>query len=58
MMMQQWMFKEGMYEYTMSLQWGFVRMIYRIGNHVVRRMLSFTRLDGFMVMAKSNEESE
>lgn len=47
-----------MYEYTMSLQWGFVRMIYRIGNHVVRRMLSFTRLDGFMVMAKSNEESE
>jgi len=51
-MMQQWMFKEGMYVYIMSLTWQFVRMIDRIGNHVIRRMRSFAHLDGLTVMAK------
>jgi len=36
--MQGWTFKEGRYEYMMSLPWEFVREIYGIGNHVVRRM--------------------
>ena len=47
-----WMFKEDMYEYMMSLPWEFVRMIHGIGNHVVRRMRSFTSLDGLTFMAK------
>ena len=50
--MQCWMFKEGMYEYMMSLPCEFVRMIHGIGNHVVRRMCSFTHLDGLTFMAK------
>jgi len=52
MKMHCWMFKEGMYEYMMSLPWEFVRMMHRIGNHVVRRMWSFTHLDGWTSMAK------
>ena len=47
-----WMFKEDMYGYMMSLPWEFVRMIHGIGNHVARRMQSFTRLDGFTFMVK------
>ena len=47
-----WMFKEDMYEYMMSLPWEFVRMIHGIGNHVARRMRSFTRLDGLTFMVK------
>ena len=45
------MFKEDMYEYMMSLPWEFVRMIHGIDNHVVRRMRSFTRLDGLTFIA-------
>jgi len=50
--MQCWMFKEGMYEYVMSLSWEFIRMIHGIGNHVVRRMQSFTRLNGLRYWLK------
>ena len=47
-----WMFKEDTHEYMMSLPWEFIRMIHGIGNQVVRRMRSFTRLDGLTFMAK------
>jgi len=53
-----WMFKEGIYENMMSLPWEFVRRIHGIGNHVVRRMRSFTRLDGLTITTKVGEESE
>ena len=52
MKMHCWMFKEGMYEYMTRLPWEFVRMIRGIGNHVIRRMRCFTRLDGLTSMAK------
>jgi len=52
------MFKEGIYENMMSLPWEFVRRIHGIGNHVVRRMRSFTRLDGLTITTKVGEESE
>ena len=52
MKMQCWMFKEGMYEYMMSLPWDVVKMIHGIGNHIVRRMRSFAHLDGLTFMAK------
>ena len=46
------MFKEDMYEYMVSLPWEFVRMIHGISNHVVRKIRSFTRLDGLTAMVR------
>jgi len=50
--MHGWVFNEGRYECMMSLPWEFVRIIHGIGNVVVRRMRSFTRLDGLTSTAK------
>ena len=50
--MHGWMFNECMYEYMTRLPWEFVRMIHGIGNHVIRRLRCFTRLDGLTSMAK------
>ena len=46
------MFKGGIYENMVSLPWEFVRRIHGIGNHVVRKMLSFTRIDRLTFMTK------
>jgi len=44
------MFKGGMYEYMMSLLWGFVRRIHGSDKHVVRGMLRSTRFNVLTVM--------